>query len=158
MEEFKVGERAILKGNLWHPAEEVPNEAKSNLLVQFKDGRFYVVDTHRILEKTNWNFNAKWDLYINIVDAHSYLYIDDLPKTTKKEINLRGIFNKPFGTLYKTRDGRKAVLVNTSDVINHHSELYVQEGGIEDFGNHMYAPNGKCLDGNSSLDIIGLLN
>ena len=89
MEEFKVGERAILKGNLWHPAEEVPNEAKSNLLVQFNDGRFYVVDTHRILEKTNWNFNAKWDWYINIVDAHSYLYIDDLPKTTKKEINLR---------------------------------------------------------------------
>lgn len=39
-------------------------------------------------------------------------------KMTRKEINLRGIFNKPFGTLYKTRDDRKAVLVNTSDVIN----------------------------------------
>ena len=79
-------------------------------------------------------------------------------KMTRKEINLRGIFRKPFGTMYRTRYGRKAVLVNTSDVIEYHSELYVQEGGMEDFGNHLYAPNGKCLDGNSSLDIIGLLN
>lgn len=76
---------------------------------------------------------------------------------TRKEINLRGIFNKPFGTMYRTRCGRKAVLVNTSDVIHHHSVLYVQEGGIEDYGDHLYAPDGKCLDGNSSLDIIGLL-
>lgn len=60
--------------------------------------------------------------------------------------------------MYMARCGRKAVLVNTSDVINHLSELYVQEGGMEDYGNHMYAPNGKCLDGDSSLDIIGLLN
>lgn len=79
-------------------------------------------------------------------------------KMTRKETNLRGIFNKPFGTIYRTRDSRKAVLVNTSDVINHHSELYVQESGIEDYGDHIYAPNGKCLDGDSYLDIIGLLN
>ena len=75
----------------------------------------------------------------------------------RKEINLRGIFNKPFGTLYETRDRRKAVLVNTSDVIEYHSELYVKEGGMEDFGLHLYNKEGKCLDGKSSLDIIKLI-
>lgn len=61
--------------------------------------------------------------------------------------NSYGMFNKTFGTLYKTRDGRKVVLVNTSDVIEHNSQLYVQEKGIDCFGLHLYNPEGRCLDG-----------
>ena len=70
--------------------------------------------------------------------------------------NFQGVFDKPFGTLYKTRDGRKAVLVNTLDVIEHNSQLYVQEMGIDSFGLYLYTPEGRCLDGKPKLDIIGL--
>lgn len=65
--------------DLWHDVEEVPNEAKSNLLVQFKDGHFYIIDTHRMLENTNWNaVNDMWNEYNKFAEARRYLYIDDL--------------------------------------------------------------------------------
>ena len=65
--------------DLWHDVEEVPNEAKSNLLVQFKDGHFYIIDTHRILENTSWNaVNDMWNEYNKFAEARCYLYIDDL--------------------------------------------------------------------------------
>lgn len=65
--------------DLLHPAEEVPNEEKSNILVQFKDGHFYIVDTHRMFENTNWNsVNDMWDEYSKLVEARRYLYVDDL--------------------------------------------------------------------------------
>lgn len=87
---YKDGVRWAINGflnGLWHPAEEVPNEAKSNLLVQFKDGHFYVINTHRMLENTDWNsVNDMWDECSKLVEARRYLYIDDLlpKKGTKK--------------------------------------------------------------------------
>lgn len=65
--------------DLWHDVEEVPNEAKSNLLVQFKDGHFYIINTHRMLENTSWNaVNDMWNEYHKFAEARRYLYIDDL--------------------------------------------------------------------------------
>ena len=62
---------------LWHPAEEVPNEEKSNILIQFKDGHFYCLDTYRMFNNTNWNStNGMWDEYNKFV--RRYLCIDDL--------------------------------------------------------------------------------
>lgn len=165
----------ILEKNGWEKVTYSSSKGQSTLLAKdFDDdvSRITVAFYKQVIKAKVWHNGYILGIYLSDVHQLQHLLfglgldsnfnLKDIKKVgekiTRKEINLRGIFNKHFGTMYKTRDGRKAVLVNTSDVINHHSELYVQEGGIEDFGNHMYAPNGKCLDGNSSLDIIGLLN
>lgn len=65
--------------DLWHPAEEAPNEAKGNILIQFKDGHFYCLDTYRMFNNTNWNsINDMWDEYNKLVEVRRYLCIDDL--------------------------------------------------------------------------------
>lgn len=80
IEDFKDGAKwainEFLKA-LWHPAKEVPNEEKSNILIQFKDGHFYCLDTYRMFNNTNWNStNGMWDEYNKFV--RRYLCIDDL--------------------------------------------------------------------------------
>lgn len=67
---------------------------------------------------------------------------------------MKNIFeNAYFGKAYKTRDGRKAILVNWSDRMTK-VFLYVKERDMEFYGEEMYELDGTTSKGSTPHDIV----